>query len=160
MKCSLLSLIPFLTQFCKLPTPELDSVFLTIAANYLNPSSSCLRSSSYSLGAAEDTAFSIVVCWLTASEVYYLPHSCIATSAAPTTENAACSTSFIVAWRHSIGDAFLCCVRKGTLPDNGCFSASTILALSKYATAFCSAEPHTLSSVVKHMIVKNESSCV
>jgi hypothetical protein len=57
-----------------------------------------------------------------------LPHSSVATSVARTTENAACDTSFIVAWRHSVRDAFLCCVCAGhylattvSLPPSFCF---------------------------------------
>jgi hypothetical protein len=84
-------------------------------------------------GPTENTASSIVVCWFTAAEMS-LQHSCVATSAARSHRE-----------RH-LQHLFYCCVTSQRtwrvpllrvywpLPNNGCFSASTVLALSKYTT--------------------------
>jgi hypothetical protein len=120
MKSSFHRLVPFLpsVSFAELNSRltvhvELDSFFLT-TASYLSSKSNCVRYSLYSFGAAltENTASSIVACWFTVAEMC-LPHSCIATSLARTTENAACNTSSTVAWCHSVRHAFLCCICTG-----------------------------------------------
>jgi hypothetical protein len=138
MRTSFHSLIPFLPLFsitfdCWL------SKFPAAAANSgtrFNSYSSCVRSSLYSLGAAptENTASSIVACWLTAAVC--LPLSCVATTTARTH------------WEHRLQHLFCCCVTSertwrvpllhvyGPSPSNGCFCASTVLALSEYATIY------------------------
>jgi hypothetical protein len=90
--------------FCKLATQELDSNLILAAWD----------SSLYSLRAApiENTVSSIVAYWLTAAEMC-LPHRCLTSARRGPTENAACNTSSIVAWRHSVRDAFLCCMCTG-----------------------------------------------
>jgi hypothetical protein len=72
------------------------------------------------------------------------------------TENAACNISSIVAGRVSLLRVY------GPLPSNGCFSTSTVLALSKYAT-ICSyasnetnhAAIHVKKQAVIHIIYPN-----
>jgi hypothetical protein len=86
----------------------------------------------------ENTASSIIVCWFTAAGMC-LPHSCVSTSRRGSTENAACNSSSIVAWRHSVCDAFLCYVCTGHhlatavyLPPQFMLSANTPQFISDY----------------------------
>jgi hypothetical protein len=80
----------------------------------------------------ENTASSIVACWFTAAEMC-LPHSCVATSAARIHRERRLQRLFYPVtsqrmWRVPLLRVY------GPLPGNDCFSASTVLALSKYAT--------------------------
>jgi hypothetical protein len=132
MKSSLRSLIPFLAFSiffdCRL--------FQFSAANAnsgtrLNSNSSCVRCSLYSLGAAPtaNTFSSVVECWFTVAEMC-LSHRWVATTAARTTENTALVLLRVSqrTWRVPLLRVY------GPLPSNGCLSASTVFALSKYAT--------------------------
>jgi hypothetical protein len=95
------------------------------------------------LSPTENTASSIAACWFIAAEMC-LPHSCVATSATRTHRE------------RCLQHPFYCCVASqrtscvpllnmyGPLHSNGCFSASTVPALSKYAT---------LCSLYKYLLV-------
>jgi hypothetical protein len=135
MKSSFHRLIPFLPLFSitfytadclscllQLPTLDLTSILAPWDPRYIASGSTNRK-----------TASSIVACWFTAAE-RCLPHSCIATSATRTHRE------------RRLQHLFYCCVTSqrtwrvpllrvyGPLPSNGCFSASTVLALRKYAT--------------------------
>jgi hypothetical protein len=84
-------------------------------------------------GPTENTPFSIFACWFTAADMC-LRHRCLATNAARTHRKRrlqllfyCCMTSQRM-WRVPLLRVY------GPLPSKGCFSASTVLALSKYAT--------------------------
>jgi hypothetical protein len=120
MKSSLHSLIHFLPLFSVTSDCRLSQFSAPTANSGTQPSfnSSCVRSLLYSLGAdPQKIPLPPVACWYTTAEMRCEP-----------TENAACNTSSIVSWRHSVRDAFLCWVRTShylatalSLPPRSCF---------------------------------------
>jgi hypothetical protein len=96
MKSSLYSLnpfLPFILNYSANFQLRRRSQFSAATADpgtELNSTSSCLRSSLYNLGVARtkkiNTASSTVACWFTAAQMC-LPHCCVATRLARTTEN-------------------------------------------------------------------------
>jgi hypothetical protein len=93
----------------QLPTLELNSFLLTATGNYLNSNSSCVRSSWNNIGTDPQKTPLFLLLRVESLLQRCVVYSCAATSAALTTENA----FTIIAWRHSIYDAFLCCLCKG-----------------------------------------------
>jgi hypothetical protein len=139
MNFSLHSLVPIFPLFCNCQLRKLPQFSAPTANSGTQPNSnsSCLRSSLYTLGSAttENTASSIVVCWFTAAETC-LWHSCVVTSAERNHRKCRlkhlfyCYVTSQSTWSVPLPRVY------GSLPSNGCLSASTVFALSKYTTIF------------------------
>jgi hypothetical protein len=125
MKSSLHSLIPFLPLFCQLPTLETPAVLILAAFEILviQPRS----------GPTENTAFLLLRVDLLLQRYVYRTVT-YQRLRRGSTENAACNTSCLTSqrtWHVPLLRVY------GPLASNGCFSASTIFALSNFEYNSC-----------------------
>jgi hypothetical protein len=141
---SLIPFLPFLLNHFRLPT--LSILSCNCPLRNAIPAARDPRYITSGRPPTENTASSIVAYWFTVAEIC-LSHGCV--SADPQRLPLATPlillrdvTAYVLTqslhsnrcMRHVSWHLFYCCMR--TLPSNGCFSASTVLVLSKCATVF------------------------